>query len=138
MSYDVAVFEPQASLRDRDAFLLWYKARVKWGPRAYDPTYATPRLQDWFNEMIETFPPMNTPNRPSMDDVASWERAIDYCFAGDMLYVAISGGRGAVRYELVSRLAAKHGIGVFDLSDNGDVWFPAANGRLEVVLRASG
>jgi hypothetical protein len=137
LSYDVAVFEPQDALRERSAFLAWFKARTQWGARAYDPTNATPRLQAWFNEMIETYPPMNTPNRPSMNDVERWEKVIDYAFAEDMVYVAVSGARGAVAYQLISRLAAKHGIGVYDLSDNGDVWFPTADGRLEAVLRAA-
>jgi hypothetical protein len=92
LSYDVAVFEPEDALRERSAFLAWFKARRQWGARANDPSNATPRLQAWFDEMIETFPPMNGPNRPAMDDAAAWARVIDYCFAGDMIYVAISRG----------------------------------------------
>jgi hypothetical protein len=120
-------------MRDRAAFLAWFKKRTQWGARANDPTNATPRLQGWFREMIETFPPLNTPQRPSMDDVDAWERAIDYVFAEDMIYVCVSGERGVVAYQRVSRLAAKYGVGVYDVSDEGDIWFPTAEGRLEVV-----
>lgn len=137
MSYDVAVFEPETFLRDRAAFRDWFEARTQWGARANDPTHATPRLQAWFEEISKTFPPMNTPNRPSFEDTDAWERAIDYVFAGDMIYIAISGGRAAASYEVVSRLAAQFGIGVYAVSDEGDVWFPTANGKLEIAFRAS-
>ena len=73
-----------------------------------------------------------------MDDLERWEKVIDYAFAEDMIYVAIASAKGAAAYQLISRLAAKHGIGVYDLSDNGDVWFPTADGRLEVVILAAG
>lgn len=135
MSYDIAVFEPSADLRDRATFLTWYKARTQWGPRAYDPTNATPRLQSWFNEMIQTFPPMNTPNRPSTHDTERWSKVIDYVFADDMIYVAISGGRATIGREIITRVAGKHGVGVFELSDAGDVLFPTASGTLEIAHR---
>jgi hypothetical protein len=138
VSYDVVVFEPEAPMRDRATFLAWFTTRTQWGVRANDPTNATPRLQAWFHEMIETFPPLNTPNRPSMADVDAWERAIDYVFAEDMIYIAISGGRAVIAYQTVSRLAAKYGVGVYDVSDDGDVWFPTAEGGLEVVFHSVG
>lgn len=138
MSYDVVVFEPEAYLRDRATFLDWFDVRTQWGERANDPTYATPRLQTWFEEIAKSFPPMNTPNRPSLDDADAWDRAVDYVFAGDMIYVAISGGRAVVGYQAVSRLATKFGVGVYDVSDEGDVWFPTANGELAVAFRAGG
>jgi hypothetical protein len=56
----------------------------------------------------------------------------------DTLATAIASAKGVAAYQLISCLAATHGIGVYDLSDNGDVWFPTADGRLEVVLRAAG
>jgi hypothetical protein len=48
-----------------------------------------------------------------------------------------AGGRAVDGYQLISRLAAKHGIGVYDLSDDGDVWFPTKDGQLAVALRAA-
>jgi hypothetical protein len=133
MSYDVAVFEPTISLRDRSAFLHWFELRTQWGPSATDSGNSTPRLRSWFDEMIKTFPSMSTQDRPPMDDADAWERAVDYSFAGDMIYVAISGERAEMGYELISRLAAKFGVGIYDVSDAGDVWFPTLDGGLEVV-----
>ncbi len=135
MSYDIAVFEPNDDLRDRATFLAWFKSRTQWGRRAYDPTNATSRLRSWFNEMIETFPPMNSPNRPSMEDAEQWSKVIDYVFADDMIYVAISGGRATIGRQTVARVAAKHGVGVFECSDAGDVLFPTVDGTLELVHR---
>ena len=135
MSYDIAVFEPNDALRDRASFLAWYESRTQWGPRAYDPTYVTPRLKSWFNEMIETYPPLNTPNRPSMRDADRWPNVVDYVFAEDMIYVAISGASVTIGRETVTRIAAKHGVGVYERSDSGDVLFPTASGTLEIAHR---
>jgi hypothetical protein len=101
MSYDVAVFEPEAFLRDREAFRDWFEVRTQWDERGNDPTHATPRLQASFEEISKIFPPMNGPNTP-LEEAEAWERTVDYVFAEDMIYVAISGGRAVVGYEVVS------------------------------------
>jgi hypothetical protein len=75
--------------------------------------------------MIATLPPMNM-----LGTCFSDERAIECCFAEDMIYVAISGGRAVIGYQTVSRIAAKYGVGVYALSDDGAVWFPRAGGGL--------
>jgi hypothetical protein len=131
MSYDLAVFEPRAELRIRPAFLTWYRDRTSWkGGRDYsDPANAALALQAWYREMIQTFPPLNGPDRPEDMDLC----AADYSTGPDIIYVAFSGGRAADAYETTFHLASRHGIGFFNASGNGEAWFPGANGQLELI-----
>jgi len=135
MSYDIAVFESEAFLRGRDSFGDWFEARTQWGKRANDPTNATPRLKAWFAEIAKAFPPMNGPNSPPFEDQEAWDRAVDYVFAGDMIYMSISGIRGERAFALVSKLATQIGVGVFALSDGGEIFVPTAEGKLDMVLQ---
>jgi hypothetical protein len=109
MSYDLAVFEPRAELHTRPAFLTWYRDRTSWkGGRDYsDPANAALALQAWCREMIQTFPPLNGPDRPEDMDLC----AADYSIGPDIIYVAFSGGRAADAYGTIFHLASRHGIG---------------------------
>lgn len=134
MSYDIAVFDPRHELRDRDVFMDWYDAVAEWEDELdyQDPANATPALQAWYREMIDTFPPMNGPDRSPMEDEAQWEWAADYTIAKDIIYVAFGWPKAEQAYETMHRLAAKHGVGFFDASGDGAAWFPIAGG-LEIV-----
>lgn len=89
MSYDLAVFDPRADLRERGAFYEWYDATTEWedGHDYNFPSHATEALRNWFMEMIQTFPAMNGPFAPDGTDEAVWDRAADYCIAPDITYV---------------------------------------------------
>jgi hypothetical protein len=131
MSYELAVFEPRAELRTRPAFLTWYRDRTSWkgGWDYSDPANAARALQAWYREMIQMFPPLNGPDRPGNMDLC----AADYSIGPDIIYVAFGGGRAADAYETMFRLASRHGLGLFNASGNGEVWFPGFNGPLELI-----
>jgi hypothetical protein len=136
MSYDLAVFEPSPALRDRGSFMEWYESRTEWedGLDYQQPSNATARLQAWYRDMIQTFPPMNGPDSPPMEDAARWEWAMDYSIGSDIIYVGFSWSRAELAYERTKELAAKHVVGFFDASGSeGAAWFPSAGGALEVV-----
>jgi hypothetical protein len=131
MSYDLAVFEPRAELRTRPAFLTWFRERTSWnwGRDYSDPANAAVALQSWYREVIQTFPPLNGPDRPeNMDPCAA-----DYSIGPDIIYVAISGDRTADAYETMLRLASRHSVGFFNASGNGEAWFPGSTGQLELI-----
>lgn len=131
MSYDLAVFAPRAEFRNRPAFLTWYRDRTSWngGWDYSDPANAAVALQSWYREMIQTFPPLNGPDRPEDMDLC----AADYSIGPDIIYVAFSGGHAADAYETMFRLASRHGLGLFNASGNGAAWFPGSNGQLELI-----
>lgn len=136
MSYDVAVFDPRAELRNRDTFMEWYEARTEWedGLNYQDPKNATSNLQAWYREMISIFPPMNGPDAPSMDDTDRWEWKADYSIANDIIYVGFGWSKAEKAYEAMHRLAAKHSVGFFDASGNtGAAWFPEAGASLAIA-----
>jgi hypothetical protein len=133
----LVVFDPKPELRDRAAFMALYDARTEWadGLDYNEPSNATPALQGWFREMIATFPPMNGRLRPA--DFAGNDWTTDYSIARDLIFVALPGSKGAQAYELVRGLAGKYGVGFFDASGDGGVWFPTTGGTLELA-HASG
>jgi hypothetical protein len=133
MSYDLVVFDPRAQLRDRATFMAWYDARTEWedGLDYNEPSNASPALQDWFREMIATFPPMNGQLRPA--DFADNEWTADYSIARDLILVAFPSSKGMHAYELSRHLAGKHGVGFFDASGDGGAWFPAGGETLELA-----
>jgi len=133
MSYDLVVFDPRAELRERATFMAWYDARTEWedGLDYNEPCNASPALQDWFREMIATFPPMNGRLRPA--DFADNDWTADYSIARDLILVAFPSSKGMHAYELTRHLAGKHGVGFFDASGDGGAWFPAGGETLELA-----
>lgn len=133
MSYDLSVFDPRPELRDRAAFVDWYEARTTWADAVdyNEPSNATPALQNWFREMIVTFPPLNGRLRPA--DFATSKWTADYSIVSDIIYIAFPSGKAEVAYELTRHLATKYRVGFFDTSEDGGAWFPAENGSLELI-----
>ena len=118
------VFDPAAAPRDREQFLSWYDAQTKWAEdHSYDdPQVATPALACWFADMSQSFPPMNGPL--ASDDFDD-PRVTDFCIGRSVIYAAFAWSQAAQAYEAVSRLAAKHSVGFYDVSsDEGEIRFP--------------
>jgi hypothetical protein len=137
VSYDLAVFDPRDDLRDPTAFATWYRTRTKWEGEVHfdEAPSSTPSLQAWLKEMLETYPPINGPRRPSFDDVERWDRAADYAITSDLIFVAFpSAGLGSV-HDTAYRLAAKYGVGFYHVSASpGEISFPRAGGGLELLF----
>jgi hypothetical protein len=47
--------------------------------------------------------------------------------------VGFTGSMSALAYDTMFRLASQHGLGFFDASGNGAVWFPKSDGQLEML-----
>jgi hypothetical protein len=111
--------------------VLWYRDRTSWngGFDYSDLANAALALQAWYREMIQTFPPLNGPDRPENMDLC----AADNSIGPDIIYVAFSEGRAADAYETSFRLASRHGVGFFNASGNAAVWLPGANRQLELI-----
>ncbi|MGZ8304191.1 MAG: hypothetical protein ACXW2U_16740 [Telluria sp.] len=127
MSYDLIVFAPEAAPSKRAEFLDWYEQQTEFSDdEAYDdPAIATPPLQAFFAELASEFPPAQ----------GEEETGTDYIIGPSLIYMTffdwdkIDDAHGAV-----SRLAAKHMLGFFDISsDLGEVWLPDRNGGLRIA-----
>jgi hypothetical protein len=136
MSYDLVVFDAKPELRDRAVFISWYDSRTEWadGLDYNEPSNASPELEGWFREMIDTFPPLNGRLRPP--DFGSNEWTADYSIANDIICVSFPSSKGGPAYEITRRLAAKYGVGFFDASGDGGAWFPLPDGTLELAHTA--
>lgn len=126
MSYDLMVFEPEKAPRKQGAFMKWYDQQTEWteGHSYDDPTVSSSGLQEWYKEMIQTFPPMNGPDSPDEktweEDEASESHLTDYAIGRDVIYAAFSWSLAEEAYEKVKSLAQKHGVGFFNPSSDAE------------------
>lgn len=132
MSYDLAVFDPEAAPREKAAFLAWFEQQTDWqDERTYDdPALCAPGLRAWMLDMIsEGFLAMNGPH--AAPDDADMSRVTGYSINTSLIYADFRWSQVEAAYEAVFRLAQKHRLGFFDVSaDDGQVWWPNENGVL--------
>lgn len=131
MSYDLMVFEKTKAPETKKEFMEWYEKQTEWGEdHDYDSIgVSSPALQSWFMEMKEIFPPMNgeyAPEDSLIENNEELERHLtDYCIGRDVVYAAFSWSLAGEAYELVRKLASKHGVGFFDVSGgNAEIILP--------------
>lgn len=64
MSYDLMLFNPEATPKSHRAFLDWYTNAMEAddGICFMDPAIATGALRAWYADMIQLFPNLNGPN----------------------------------------------------------------------------
>lgn len=132
MSYDLAVFDPDVAPLERQEFLAWFDHQTEWNEsHGYDdPRVSSPALRQWFLEMITQFPAMNGPYAQAdmPDDEAS---LTDYSVGRSLIYAAFAWSKMEEAYEIMFRLAERHGVGFFNVSSTtSDVWLPNSNGAL--------
>ena len=110
---------PQPAPRGRQGFLDWYDQQTQWAEtKGYnDPDVPTEPLRAWFMEIIKTFPPMN--GTLASDDVDN-PKLTDYSVGRTVIYAAFAWSEAPAAYEHVTRLAAKHRVGFFNVSSNDD------------------
>jgi hypothetical protein len=123
MSYDLAVFDVEVAPRDVDAFYRWFEEQAardgsgELGPGSGEQGVASPRLASWLAEMTREF--------PSMSDslTADEARAGDYSIGPALIYVAFGWSQADRAARRAVGLAAKHGVGFFDVSGDGEpIW----------------
>lgn len=130
MSYDLMVFKKEAAPKYRTDFMKWYDHQTTWTENhGYDdPKNTALELSNWYIEMIKTFPDMNGNDIEDEDLEGAYES--DYCIGKDVIYVAFAWSVAEEAYNKMNELAAKHGVGFFDVSsEEGAILFPE-NGKL--------
>lgn len=129
MSYDLMVFAPEAAPSKRAAFLDWYEQQTDWDDdQAVDnPARSTPALQAFFAELAAEFP-------PAQDD-ADEDTGTEYTFGPSLIYMSFLDWDKIDRaHEAVFKLAARHGLGFFDVSsDLAEAWLPDKKGGLRIA-----
>ena len=125
MSYDLMVFDPDSAPRNRKAFMAWFEKQAEWSEKhGYDdPKVSTPALRAWFLEMIKKYPAMNGPYATEEDNDDS--EVTDYSVGKIVIYGAFAWSVADAAHKHMTKLAAKHAVGFFDVSsDDGGVWLP--------------
>ena len=124
MSFDLLVFDLNVAPLGRDEFLDWFKIRSLWGEgHSYDdPKVSSRNLQNWFHEMIKSFPTLNGPYSEKITDYGSdyFEnpRLADYSIGKDMIYIGFGWSVAEVAYIEAKKLANKHKVGFYNISDD--------------------
>ena len=135
MSYDLLVFDAKVAPLLRDEFLEWYDVETEWeDEEGYDdPQRCTPELRAWFLEMIQKYPAMNGPLAP--EDIPEDDSVVsDYSLGRHAIYIAFSWSKAEQAFEDTKAMAAKHGVGFFNVSsDTSDVWMPDSQGGLQLA-----
>ncbi len=121
------VFAPDAApAKKRGPFLDWYDQQAEWEEdhNYDDPAICTPALRSFYEEITQTFPPLQEEDGPGTD----------YTIAAALIYMAFPWDHIDTAYETVFRLAAKHQIGFFDVSsDLAETWLPDNKGGLYIA-----
>lgn len=85
-------------------------------------------------EIIQTFPVMNRPYAQDIDDDVNDDSYLtDYSVGKTVIYIGFAWSVAEEAYEKVIKLAQKHEVGFFDVSEEeGNILFPK-NGTLEPI-----
>jgi hypothetical protein len=127
MSYDLMVFAPDAApAKKRGPFLDWYDQQAEWGEgHSYmDPSVSSAALQAFHAELVQAFPAQSDDDGPGTD----------YTIGKSVIYMTFEWDNVDSAHDAVFRLAAKHGLGFFDVSsDLAETWLPDNKGGLYIA-----
>lgn len=127
------VFETTRAPAESEAFEAWYREQSQWAEdhEYNDPGVSSDALRSWMMDMIQIFPAMNGPLAPE-DDPEDDALLTDYCVGRDVIYVAFAWSKAELAYPTMFELAARHGVGFFNVSSSaGEIWRPDGEGRLK-------
>ncbi len=130
------VFDTTVAPHDRTQFLKWCD-ELEDSEDYHRPDsnfdVIAPPMKDWFLEIIKTFPAMN--GRFAVDDPDN-PKSTDYTIGRSTIFASFAWSHAEHAYKLVKELAARHGVGFFDVSGrDGDIWWPAPPWKLQCESR---
>lgn len=121
------VFDPAAApAKKRGAFLDWYDQQAEWTEEHDydDPAVSTAALQAFYADIAAAFPAIEEEDGPGTD----------YTIGKSLIYITFEWDKIDEAHETVSRLAAKHALGFFDVSsDLAETWLPDGKGGLYIA-----
>lgn len=128
MTYDMLAFAPD-SVTDAD-FPVWWESQSAWSEdHSYDDAaVTTPSLRAFYKELIQTFPPMNGPDSPMIEEIDADPdlevRLTDYSIGASVVYGAFAWSQDSQARALFTSLASKHGVAVALVSDGDEILRP--------------
>lgn len=128
------VFEPEAAPKEHQSFMRWYVGFTKWneGHSCNDPSVTSHRLRLWLVEMQRTYPDMNS--LEAVDLLPADDGSLsDYSIGKQAIYAGFAWSRAEEVYKHACELAAKHGVGLFDVSSPGEEVWMSDNGHLKQI-----
>lgn len=109
MSYDLMVFDAESAPKELEIFSNWYDTQAEWEEEhSYDdPSITTERLNLFFMELINDFPPMNGPFAKEVED----DNLTDICVGKVVIYACFAWSQSERAYEKMFSLAKKYSLG---------------------------
>ncbi len=134
MSYDIMFFKAETAPVNKAEFFKWYEKQTEWlEDYSYDNLENTSEeLSNLFFDSIKTFPAVKGPY--SADDIEN-DFYADYSFGKDFIFTSFNWFIAKQAYKLMIKLAEKHKVGFFDLSNTGNILIPNKNGELEFLSK---
>jgi len=126
--YGLFVFDPEQAPREQEPFIEWC-IRLHEQLDVTANTNIDPKLQPWFIEVTNSFPFAYEIGNADMK-----ARVSEYCFLGPGIFALFPEEHADEAYETVLRLAKTHALGVQEMSSEGNVWLPTADGGHEVAF----
>ncbi len=127
--YGLFVFDPDQAPNECEPFIEWCVG-LQENLELTGNTEISPRLQPWFIEITDTFPFAYEIGNAEME-----ARVTEYCILGPGVFALFPEAHADEAYETVLRLAKSHALGVHEMSSEGDVRLPTADGGHEVAFR---
>ena len=121
MGFYLMVFDVDVVPKTKTKFLQWFEEVTDWKEEDMynDITISTPPIQQWFYEMIKTYPPMNGKFSPTDEELVEIEgleeRTTDYSIGESFIYMGFAWSVADKAYDAVVETAFKLGLGVFYL-----------------------
>ena len=130
MSYDLVVFAKESAPRNRVNFLEWFDRQLE-GADDGEITSDSPAMRAWHQEMLAAFPDMDNVEEEEIAD----GRCGEYSISTAAIYVSFAWSQAALAYETMKSLAAKHGVGFFNVSaEDGEIIIPGDGTRGPLLL----
>ena len=111
MSFDLMVFDVDKAPKTKTEFLQWYKEVTDWkeGNMYDDITISSPSIQQWYYEMIKTYPPMNgqfSPTNEELEEIEGLEeRMTDYSIGDSFIYMCFAWSVADKAYDAAVKAA---------------------------------
>jgi hypothetical protein len=128
MTYDILAFDPSATTNAE--FDAWWGAESAWGEdhEYEDPAVTTPALRAFYQELIQTFQPLNGPDAPDEEDIEANPELetllTDYSIGSRLVYAAFSWSVAEAARALFANVARKPGVAVAFVSDGWGIIRP--------------
>ncbi|MEM9022747.1 MAG: hypothetical protein AAGB22_03335 [Bacteroidota bacterium] len=131
MSYEIAVFQPEAAPTTKRAFLAWYREQSQWPADVpHDDTeHTTPALRAWHADMAEAMPAATGASEAEVGSLFT-----EYRIGPNLIFARFDWQLAERAYQVSIGLSLHHGVGFYDASGGDAILVPNAEQEMEPLV----